>query len=89
MACVEQTFGNSDIAIDNTENNYVKRASSLYDSKMSIDYHNIHFHAFSERWYDSTMISCRFIVGSDRTTGKIAFYIFMRAFGIYPLVLRA
>ena len=29
------------------------------------------FHAFSERWYDSRLFSCRFIVGGDSLEGQL------------------
>ena len=43
----------------------------FYDSKMSIDYHIIRFHAFSERWYDSRLFSCHFIVDGDPLEGQL------------------
>ena len=42
---------------------YVRKASSLYDGKMSMDYHRytVRFHAFSESRYNSRLFSCPFV----------------------------
>ena len=53
---------------------YVRKASSLYDSKMCIDYqyndvdNSMHF---QERWFDSSLFSFRFIVGSESLEGQL------------------